>query len=175
VSSGGPDAVKGFPPPSSRFDQCPKVVISATLRQSRPLRPMAVNPVDDITLIVCRLIVVKAEPWECACSYHQSAVWRVPEKSTRRARTVTGGLGRAGRTTSELRRWSGARGAERSSREHRQAGQGAVGAVARVVQRSALSSLKAATPRRVEVFPTGVRGYRPDWVVTKMDVCPSPA
>ncbi len=80
----------------------------------------------NITLIVCRLIVVTIQVWESDFSLRKSSVWLLIAKAPRRARILARGIGRTGRAAPELRGWGGARGAERSPGEHHQAGSCAV-------------------------------------------------
>ena len=68
----------------------------------------------NITLIVCRLIVVTIQVWESDFSLRKSSIWRLIAKAPRRTRILARGIGRTGRAAPELRGWGGARGTERS-------------------------------------------------------------
>ena len=102
--------------------------------ETKPLRHSM-----NITLIVCRLIVVTIQVWESDFSLRKSSVWLLIAKAPRRTRILARGIGRTCGAASELRGRCGAWGAERSPGEHHQASSGTLSAAERAVYKLPVS------------------------------------
>src|SRR5579859_4828975 len=77
-----------------------------------------------ITLIVCRLIVVKAKPWRSAQGLDQIAIRNGDTRSARGARLLARGVGGTGKPASQLHRWRRAGRAKRGLGKYCEAGAG---------------------------------------------------
>ena len=115
---------------------------------------------ENITLIVCRLIVVYPQALGSAESFNQVPLWNSRTRSTRGARLFAGGFGGTGRFTSQLR---GQRRAGRTKRrigKHCEAGRGAFDPHKRPVRFTSLNlvpvsgSIVAAPSQSVKRLPS---------------------